>query len=132
MRAVAYLTAVTLKNRVVVQLRRLRSPRALVAAAAGVTYMYWFLFRPAVRPAAGALLSGGDWPLSIAALLAFGFPAFWWLAGGGRAATVLAFTPAEEHLLFPAPVSRRGLVHWKLWRAQLAVLFNTVLFTVLL
>ncbi len=132
-RAVAYLTAASLKNRVLVQLRRLRSPRALVAAAAGATYMWWFLFRPAARPAAGALLSGAEWPLRVAALLALGFPAFWWLARGGRAASaVLAFTPAEEHLLFPAPVSRRGLVHWKLWRAQLAVLFNTVLFTVLL
>ncbi len=132
-RAVAYLTAASLKNRVFVQLRRLRSPRALVAAAAGVTYMWWFLFRPAARPAAGVLFSGAGWPLRVAALLAFGFPAFWWLGRGGKAAAaVLAFTPAEEHLLFPAPVSRRGLVHWKLWRAQLAVLFNTVLFTVLL
>ncbi|GJG86544.1 hypothetical protein tb265_17250 [Gemmatimonadetes bacterium T265] len=133
LRAVAYLTAASLKNRVVVQLRRLRSPRALVAGAAGAAYMWWFLFRPAARPAAGALLSGAGWALPVAALVVLGLPAFWWLARGGTAASaVLAFTPAEEHLLFPAPVSRRGLVHWKLWRAQLAVLFNTVLFTVLL
>ena len=132
-RAVAYLTAVSLKNRGIVQLRRLRSPRTLVAAAAGATYMWWFLFRPAARPFAGALLSGAEWPLRVASLVVLGLPAFWWLGRGGREASgVLAFTPAEEHLLFPAPVSRRGLVHWKLWRSQLAVLFNTVLFTVLL
>lgn len=132
-RAVAYLTAATLKNRVVVQLRRLRSPRALVAASAGATYIWWFLLRPAARPAAGALLVGTGWPLRVAALAVLGLPATWWLVRGARgAAGALAFTPAEEHLLFPAPVSRRGLVHWKLWRAQLAVLFNTVLFTVLL
>ncbi|HEY0780763.1 MAG TPA: hypothetical protein VGD56_22590, partial [Gemmatirosa sp.] len=76
---------------------------------------------------------GGGWPVRVAALVVLGLPAYWWLGRGGRAASgVLAFTQAEEHLLFAAPVSRRGLVHWKLWRAQLAVLFNTVLFTVLL
>lgn len=132
-RAVAYLTAVSLKNRVLVQLRRLRSPRALVAAAAGAAYMWYFLFRQDARSAAGSLLTGASWPLRVAALVALGFPAFWWLARGGKEASgALAFTPAEEYLLFAAPVSRRGLVHWKLWRAQLAVLFNTVLFTVLL
>ena len=134
-RAVAYLTVCSLKNRALVQLRRLRSPRALIAAAAGVWYLWWFLFRPATRSGTGTggLLAGATWPLEIAAFLGIGLPAFWWLSGGGKeASSALAFTPAEEHLLFPAPVSRRGLVHWKLWRAQLAVLFNTVLFTVLL
>ncbi len=136
MAAVAYVTAASLKNRVVVQVRRLRSPRALVAAVAGAAYIWWFLFRPAARPGTGVLLAdvaGSPWALRVASLVLLGLPAYWWLSQGGKpAAAALAFTPAEEHLLFPAPVSRRGLVHWKLWRAQLAVLFNTVLFTVLL
>ncbi|HZF67168.1 MAG TPA: hypothetical protein VEZ47_03930, partial [Gemmatirosa sp.] len=44
----------------------------------------------------------------------------------------LAFSPAETSLLFPAPVSRRALVQWKLWRAQGALLVNVLLWVVVL
>jgi hypothetical protein len=77
---------------------------------------------------------------TFAALGLTALAAAWWLArpaggdgkGGAGPARALAFTPAEEHLLFPAPVTRRGLVRWKLWRAQLGILLNTVIWSVLL
>jgi hypothetical protein len=66
----------------------------------------------------------------LAALAVTAMAIRWWMAGAD--ARALAFTPAELHLLFPAPVTRRGLVAYKLVRAQLAILANTVIWTVLL
>ena len=37
---------------------------------------------------------------------------------------LLAFSPAELQFLFPAPVTRRQLVQFKLVRAQLVILVN--------
>jgi ABC-2 type transport system permease protein len=68
-------------------------------------------------------------PLIVAAALLL-TSARWWLATPDR--TALAFTPAEVHLLFPAPVSRRALVQSKLLRGQVAILLNVVVWVVLL
>lgn len=140
--AVLYYTAASLRNRLRAQLRRLRSPRAFVALVAGAGYVYWFLVRPVRRDGAvaGIGLVAGPWAPPLAALALTALAAAWWLArpagGDGRGSAgpsrALAFTPAEEHLLFPAPVSRRGLVRWKLWRAQLGILVNTLVWTVVL
>ena len=46
-----------------------------------------------------------------------------WLLPHERAA--LAFSEAEVAFLFPAPISRRGLIHFKLLRSQAAILFTT-------
>jgi hypothetical protein len=51
--------------------------------------------------------------------------AYLWVVGTDKAA--LAFTEAEVSLLFTAPVSRRGLIVYKLVRAQVAVLTTSVL-----
>ena len=50
-----------------------------------------------------------------------------WIIPHQRAA--LTFTEAEVAFLFPAPISRRGLIHFKLLRSQVAILFTTLLLT---
>lgn len=127
--AVAYLSYASLRNRLRVQLRRARSPRTIVAVAAGAAYVWWFLVRPANAGGAAALLTDA-WAPRLAALAVTVLAARWWLAGADPRA--LAFSPAEVHLLFPAPVTRRGLVAYKLLRAQLVILANTVIWTVIL
>ncbi|MGZ8414892.1 MAG: hypothetical protein ACXW05_19360 [Gemmatirosa sp.] len=127
--AVAYLSWASMRNRVRVQLRRARSPRTIVAVAAGAAYVWWFLVRPANAGGAAALLAD-SWAPRVAALGLTVLAARWWLAGADPRA--LAFTPAEVHLLFPAPVTRRGLVAYKLLRAQLVILANTVIWAVIL
>jgi ABC-2 type transport system permease protein len=127
--ALLYLHAASARNRVRVQLRRMRAPRYLVALAAGVAYIYWFLVRPANQGGAAAVLGGAWTPLLSALVLAF-LATRWWLVGADERA--LAFTPAELQFLFPAPVTRRGLVHAKLLRAQLLILVNTVIWSVIL
>ena len=46
-----------------------------------------------------------------------------WILPHERAA--LAFSEAEVAFLFPAPITRRGLIHFKLMRSQAAILFTT-------
>jgi hypothetical protein len=44
----------------------------------------------------------------------------------------LAFSGAELQFLFPAPLTRRGLILYKLFRAQLVILFNAVIWVFVL
>ena len=53
-----------------------------------------------------------------------------WVFGSDTLA--LAFTQAEVSMLFPAPLSRRGLIGHKLFRAQVAVLINAAIWVFVL
>ena len=50
----------------------------------------------------------------------------------GSDTTALAFTQAEVSLLFPAPLTRRALIGYKLFRAQIAVLINALIWVYVL
>ena len=50
----------------------------------------------------------------------------------GADATALAFTQAEVSMLFSAPFSRRRLIGYKLFRAQIAVLINSLIWVFVL
>ncbi|AHG87773.1 hypothetical protein J421_0236 [Gemmatirosa kalamazoonensis] len=91
--------------------------------------MWWFLVRPAHQGGAAAVLGEA----TVVRVAAFGLAflvAKWWVAGANERA--LAFTPAEIHVLFAAPLTRRALVGAKLLRAQLIVLVNTIVWSVIL
>ncbi|HNQ91258.1 MAG TPA: putative ABC exporter domain-containing protein, partial [Verrucomicrobiota bacterium] len=134
-RTLVYLVACQWWNRVLSQVRRLRQPKYLAAAAAGLAYFYWFFLRnmflgpPGVSPfrAAGAE-RGIEWAalwevagaLGVAAMVVAA-----WLFPRKRAA--LDFSEAEVAFLFPAPVGRRTLVHYKVLRGQLGILLGAVL-----
>jgi hypothetical protein len=127
--AFVYLTLCSVRNRLTWQARRLRSPRYAAALAAGALYFWYLFFRPdSDAPLNGVV--GGSWSILVGSLLLAGLAANWWLIGGDRGA--LAFSPAEVHFLFPAPVTRRGLIHFKLLRAQSLILVNTLLWVGLL
>ena len=129
--AFAYLILTSTRNRLSSQLKRVRNPRYAVAFLLGLAYFGWFVFfnRPARGgPPPGPLVSemlGALLPIVILLIVAYA-----WIFGADR--TALAFTEAEVSLLFPAPVSRRGLIIYKLVRAQTAVLLTSLLWTVLL
>lgn len=133
--ALQYLWIRSASNRLRSQLKRVRNPRYAIAMLVGLFYMYWILiYNPrasaesGVNPFANLLNSGFALPLA-SALLLFTL-ARWWLFKGDKSA--LAFSPAEVQFLFPAPISRRGLVHAKLLRSQTAILINIVIWSVLL
>ncbi len=128
-RVFGYLAWRSAHNRVSRQLRHLRSPRYVAALALGVAYL-WFMVI-AQRPApASDQLADARWLELVGALALLGAVAWGWIFGVER--RVLTFTPAEVTFLFSGPVSRRGLIQFKLLRSQLFILFNALLWTLIL
>ncbi len=121
----------TAVNRLRSQIKRARNPRYLTAVLLGALYLWWALFRN-TRMSGGALNSVVKTEMILPVFAAFLLiaAARWWIFGAERG--TLAFAPAEVQFLFPAPVSRRALIHAKLVRTQLAILLNTIIFSVLL
>ncbi|HSJ64627.1 MAG TPA: putative ABC exporter domain-containing protein [Gemmatimonadaceae bacterium] len=124
--ALWYLLRRSFRNRLVRQRKRLRSPTAAIALLLGVAYLALLVGNPAgasvfpARPFAGA-------GTELAALMLLVFIGRWWLFGAER--TALAFTPAEVHFLFPAPLSRRTIVAYRLARTQAVLLLNAAIWT---
>ena len=132
--ALFYLQYHTVRNRLVSRFKRLKKPKYLFGAIVGGLYFYFYFFRYLFhgfgrQPAANLVVSpehrqlfelGGALLLFIIVLLA-------WMIPHERAA--LTFTEAEVAFLFPAPVTRRTLIHFKLLRSQFGILFTTLLFT---
>jgi ABC-2 type transport system permease protein len=126
--ALWFLVSHSIRNRLLRQLRRARSPRYAIALLAGLAYIALILGDPRERP------SFAHFPTAVVELLVAGgvlLVVIWaWVYAHDRRA--LTFRTAEVTFLFPAPISRRALIHYKLLRAQLLILLNTAIWTVLL
>jgi hypothetical protein len=126
----------TLKNKIVQRVRRLREPRYLIGAIAGAAYFWFLLFRRsmgthssnpklimmktlAVTP---AVADGASVILLLLMITAWALPA----DSGG-----LEFTETEIAFLFPAPLRRRDVLLYKIVRAQPQALFSALVMTVL-
>ncbi len=136
--ALLYLQFHTFKNRLTMRVKRLKQPKYLFGALVGGLYFYWYIFRVLLFPRGNhqaysppIATSPADtlFYQSIGALVFFVFIVLAWVLPHKRAA--LAFTEAEVAFLFPAPVSRRTLIHFKLMRSQLAILFSVLFLTLL-
>jgi hypothetical protein len=130
----AYLWVRSAKNRIWTRLKRLRQPKYLVGGIVGILYLWTFLFRnmlggrfgprgdAAMLEASQDMVAGlevaGAWGLL---LMLAGF----WILPSRRAA--LDFSEAEIQFLFPAPVSRTGLLHFKLAGWQAGLLFTSLM-----
>ena len=130
----AYLTAASIRNRFAGMLKQIRSPRYALALLFGIAYIVYFIYNSTMMPRGGPDGPGGPFArIEFELLAALGlFVLFmrWWLFGNDRSA--LAFTPAEVQFFFPAPVSRRALIQFKLLRAQIPIMFNALLWVLLL
>jgi ABC-2 type transport system permease protein len=134
--ALFYLQWQSFRNRLVSRFKRLKQPKYLFGAIVGGLYLYFYFFRflfggyrSGRQGAAGLALTpehlllfelGGALALFVIVLLA-------WIIPRERAA--LTFTEAEVAFLFPAPITRRNLIHFKLIRSQLRILFSAFLLT---
>src|SRR6266496_6503805 len=132
--ALFYLQAQSIRNRLRARLRRLKKPKYLAGALVGAAYFYFFFFRNvfAERQRGGAALGAISQESVelyelLGALVVFVMMLSTWVVPHQRAA--LAFTEAEIAFLFPAPVTRKTLIHFKLLRSQAAILFTTLLLT---
>lgn len=133
--AIAYAWGRSTINRLRSQAKRVKNPRYAVAMLIGLAYFYWiFVQNPrassesGVNPFADLLSTPVTLPIGAALMLVMA--ARWWLFKSDRSS--LAFTAAEVQFLFPAPISRRGLVHAKLVRGQIAIFLNVFIWTMLL
>lgn len=134
--ALVYLQSVSLQNAVRQRVRRLRQPRYLIGLIVGAAYIYFFFFRRAAlrdyhgrAPVAPPAEMGLIIALGFVAVIMLGRLVYAWIFSADRAA--LAFTEAEVAFLFPAPVARRTLVHFKLLKSQLRILFSALLLALL-
>ncbi|SEN21522.1 Putative ABC exporter [Stigmatella aurantiaca] len=129
-RAVAFLWWASLWNRVRKQVERLRRPKYLLGLLVGGVYLYSFFLRrlslgarsEALTPEAHSLAE-----LSLAGMMMVTLVSAWAL---GQDRPAVSFTETEIQQLFPAPVSRRALVRYKLARgvvgAGMAAFFSTL------
>ena len=132
--ALLYLQYHSINNRTVMRIKRLKQPKYLVGGIVGGLYFYWYFFRiflcgPVEGKRFTLLSSPGNLALfeSLGALILLTILLLAWIFPHQRAA--LTFTEAEVAFLFPAPISRRGLIHFKLLRSQTAILFTTLVLT---
>lgn len=129
MNAFLYLVWTSGRNRARSLITRARSPRYAAALIVGVAYIYVFLLRPVNTGAATPMLLGRPTEMIVTALAFITLMGSWIF---GADATALAFTPAEVSMLFPAPLTRRALIAYKLFRAQIAVLINAMIWVFVL
>ena len=127
--ALLYLTGNSIRNRVLLQARRLRQPRYALALLLGAAYFWLILLRPSVQPGRAPTSIWGDAETVAAIGILLLMLGGWVFSAEPQA---LAFSQAEVQFLFPAPLTRRGLIGYKLFRGQLIILFNAVIWVFVL
>ncbi|HUD47229.1 MAG TPA: putative ABC exporter domain-containing protein [Candidatus Baltobacteraceae bacterium] len=120
----------SIKGRLATRVKRLRKPNYLVGAIVGGLYFYYYLLRAVLRGSRGAVAPAHQELLqSIAALVLMVIVLLAWIVPHSRSA--LGFTEAEVAFLFPAPITRRTLIDFKLLKSQTAIFFSSLLMTVI-
>lgn len=126
--ALIYLRVTSFRNWLLWRLRRLKQPKYLFGAIVGVAYFYFFFFRRVGsrhghNPISAVAAAPLEWmPVIFATgtVVLLVIMALLWVVPTERAA--LGFSEAEIAFLFPAPVTRRSLVHFRLVSSQLRTL----------
>jgi hypothetical protein len=126
--ALGYLVVQTVTNRLRLQVSKLTNPRYALALVLGALYLWFFLVQPNRSAIHGGALAG-EWPAIFMAFGLAGMVAWGWVFGRDKA--ILIYSPAEVHYFFPAPITRRQLVGYKLVRSQLLILLNVAIFVLL-
>jgi hypothetical protein len=129
----AYLLRTSFRNRFTRRIQRLREPRYLVPFVVSLLWFGNFVFRPFLGGSRHVRFVGwGMLPpdireafIFLAGLAIFLWIALLWILPDKKAA--LQFSPAELHFLFPAPITRRQLVQYKLLQAQIGILFGALI-----
>ncbi len=132
--ALLFLQFNSIKNRLVTRVLRMRKPKYLFGAIVGGAYFYFYFGRHFFGARQGGNLANVfpqvDFPLEmLGAFALFVIILAAWLFPHQRAA--LAFTEAEVAFLFPAPISRRTLIHFKLLKSQTGILVSILFLTLI-
>jgi hypothetical protein len=131
--ALLYLRAMSLRNAVIARIKRLKQPKYLIGAVVGVGYIYLIVLRRVStnRPGGPARFPQAFPIEQLPMFVTFGaavlmvFVALYWLLPRSRAA--LNFSEPEIAFLFPAPIRRTTLLHYRLLSAHLRILFTSLI-----
>jgi hypothetical protein len=128
------LTLWQIKNTIRVRLRRLGEPRYLIGTIFGIAYIgYFAILRNPSFSARGTQIAADRFarvalPMELGfALMFLVFAAAAWILPAPE--HPIRFSPSEVQFLFPAPITRRQLLQYRLLRAQLGTLFGSVMMT---
>ncbi|HEX3988537.1 MAG TPA: putative ABC exporter domain-containing protein, partial [Verrucomicrobiae bacterium] len=128
--ALFYCQFLSIKNRLLTRVKRLRKPKYLFGAIVWGLYFYFCLIRAFLLGRRGPISAAHhEIAVSLAAVALMVIILFAWIIPNSRVA--LAFTEAEVAFLFPAPITRRALIHFKLLKSQFAILFSSLLMAVI-
>lgn len=126
-RAALYLISCSVKNRLTRWASRLRQPRYLAGSILAGIYLWTFLFKRrasvTVRPPHLSHLVAADLFVLVLTILALTILVGAWALAGEEPAFV--FSEAEIQFLFPAPLSRRQLLGYKVLQSQIGLLFTS-------
>ncbi|HMA44049.1 MAG TPA: putative ABC exporter domain-containing protein [Gemmatimonadales bacterium] len=136
--AALYLSRRSFANALRRRIQRLRQPKYLIGFCVGLLYFYWLIARPGggVRgggravggPFAGGVPGAGLGDVAAVAGLAVMVLLTWIF---GSAETPFTFQLAETDFLFPAPLTRRQVIQFRLLRTQVPLLISAA-FSVLI
>lgn len=132
-RTFLYLTTRSMRNRAARRLRRLREPRYIAGLAVGLMYLYFAVLRNQLRAArrGGNLFADPGFVAALPLILGFGALCLWvvaliawvWPSSGPP----LKFTGAEVQFFYPAPVTRRQILNYRLLRSQVGVVVGVLI-----
>jgi hypothetical protein len=149
LRALVYLRLKSFLNRLTAGAARLRQPKYFVGALVGAAYIYYFMVRPMnaswrpmppngmQQPYYGRstylqFQAFGQVSTSVGgAVVLFLFllrQALSWISPPAQPG--LRFSEAEIAFLFPAPLTRRSLIHFNLVSSQLRILLSSIILAV--
>ncbi|HEX6088052.1 MAG TPA: putative ABC exporter domain-containing protein [Thermoanaerobaculia bacterium] len=132
-RAFVFVTVRSFRNRFVSRLKRLKNVRYLLSFIAGLAYFWFFAFRhlfdgrSAVRNMG---LPASELFVDLTAVLVLAMMVLAWALPKQSAG--LTFSEAEIQFLFPAPITRRQLLFYKILRGQPQVFISAVVMTLVL
>jgi ABC-2 type transport system permease protein len=127
--AFVYLTVCSIRNGIRLRVRRLRQVRYLLIGCGLALYVGSMLWS---RPASGLVSISPDYRQyaeAAAVVIALVLLGLAWVLPNSLA---LAFTSSEVHFLFPAPITRRQLIGYKLSRLLLGAAGTSLFFTLII
>lgn len=128
-RAFLFVTVRSFRNRIVSRLKRLRNVRYLLSFLVGMAY-FWFAALRHLFTGRSLMLPVIELFVDLAAVVVLFMMILAWALPKQSAA--LAFSEAEIQFLFPAPITRRQLLVYKILRAQPQVFISAAVMTLLM
>jgi ABC-2 type transport system permease protein len=132
-RAFLFVTVRSFRNRIVSRLKRLRNVRYLISFLVAMVYFWFTAFRH-LFSARSPLQSGGipssGLVIDLTAVIVLALLILAWALPEQSAG--LKFSEAEIQFLFPAPITRRQLLLYKILRAQPQVFISAAVMTFLM